>query len=357
MVFPSPMGIPPLLLIALLAGRGASIPADRVAVSDTTDSRQLVAVLQLRRENLPHSVRGEVYPIALLEGDSLTDVVTFGVHPFTGDNEFLSDRETPLTTIRNFTIYHHGDVIGAFSVNDIETAVYSCSPVRVGTGNLSLPDEYIRFGRFDPRVTSLAVSGRDFEYEYTLNYYLALSRPVEQPEFEWDPLFNPAATKRLKEAIMKIASDSLSRYEAALNQADTPWGEPRWSWAEGFQTFDLDQDGWAEAMGVVEAVVIPSGNDSPESASENEPFHASILMWVEDRGPDTVPQVLLTLKQAAPASKAGFGYHLAEVVDIDGDGVAELFYQIEGREYHAFAIYAFRDDTLHEWFSGAGYGC
>ncbi|MCK5439343.1 MAG: hypothetical protein KAI97_05340, partial [Gemmatimonadetes bacterium] len=124
-----------------------------------------------------------------------------------------------------------------------------------------------------------------------------------------------------------------------------------------FRTFDLDQDGWAEAMGVVEVLVVPPGNDSLESASESEPFHASILMWVEDRGPDTVPQVLLTLKQAAPTSKVGLGYHLAEVVDIDGDGVAELFYQIEGWEYHAFAIYTLRDDTLHEWFFGAGYGC
>jgi hypothetical protein len=351
------MGIAPLLLIALLAGQDASMPADIAAVADTMDSKQLVAVLQLRRENLPHFVRGEIYPIALLEGDSLADVVTFGVHPLTGADEFTSDRETPLTAIRDFTIYHHGNVIGAFSVNDIETAVYSCSPVRVGTGTLSLPDEYIRFGRFDPRVTSLAVSGRGFEYEYTLNYYLALSQPVEQPEFKWDSLFNPAATERLREAIIRIASDSLTHYEAALNQADTHWGEPQWSWAEGFRTFDLDQDGWAEAMGVVEALVVPPGNDSLESGSENEPFHASILMWVEDRGPDTVPQVLLTLKQAAPTSKVDLGYHLAEVVDIDGDGVAELFYQIEGLEYHAFAIYAFRNDTLHEWFSGASYGC
>lgn len=156
---------------------------------------------------------------------------------------------------------------------------------------------------------------------------------------------------------MQIASDSLAHYEAALNRPDAQWGEPRWGWAEGFRTFDLDQDGWAEAMGVVEAVVIPPGHDSPAPASETEPFYASILMWVEDQGPDTAPRVLLTLKQATPSSKAGFGYHLAEVVDIDGDGVAELFYQVEGWEYHAFAIYAFRDDTLHEWFSGSGYGC
>ncbi|MCK5440023.1 MAG: hypothetical protein KAI97_08765, partial [Gemmatimonadetes bacterium] len=121
------------------------MPTDIAAVADTMDSKQLVAVLQLRRENLPHFVRGEIYPVALLEGDSLTDVVTFGVHPFTGADEFTSNRETPLTAIRDFTIYHHGNVIGAFSVNDIETAVYSCSPVRVGTGNLSLPDKYIRF--------------------------------------------------------------------------------------------------------------------------------------------------------------------------------------------------------------------
>ncbi len=352
------MGIAPLLLIALLAGQDASTPANMAAVADTTDSaRQLVALLQLRRENLPHSVRGEIYPIALLENGSLAEAVTFGVHPLTGDDEFQTDRETPLATIRDFTIYHHGDAIGEFSVTEIETAIYSCSPVRVGTGNLSLPDEYIRFGRFDPRVTSLAVSGRGFEYEYTLNYYLALSQPVSQVEFGWDSLFNPAATERLREAIMRMASDSLAHYEAALDRPDARWGEPRWSWAEGFRTFDLDRDGWAEAMGVVEAVVIPPDNDAPESAPENEPFYASILMWVEDQGPGTVPRVLLTLKQATPSSKAGFGYHLAEVVDIDGDGVAELFYQVEGWEHHAFAIYAFRDDTLHEWFSGSSYGC
>lgn len=352
------MGIAPLLLIALLAGQDASTPANVVAVADTTDSaQQLVAVMQLRRENLPHSVRGEIYPIALLENDSLAEAVTFGIHPFTGENEFQTDRETPLATIRDFTIYHRGDAIGAFNVTKIETAIYSCSPVRVGTGDLSLPDEYIRFGRFDPRVTSLAVSGRGFEYEYTLNYYLALSQPVAQAEFEWDSLFNPAATKRLKEAIMEIASDSLSHYEAALNRPDARWGEPRWSWAEGFRTFDLDQDGWAEAMGVVEALVVPTDDDSLESASETEPLQASILIWVEDRGPETAPAVLLALKQATPTSKVDLGYHLAEVMDIDGDGVAELFYQVEGWEYHAFAIYAFRDDTLHEWFSGAGYGC
>ena len=49
--------------------------------------------------------------------------------------------------------------------------------------------------------------------------------------------------------------------------------------------------------------------------------------------------------------------HLAEVMDLDGDGLAEPFYQVEAWEYYGFQIYALRNGTLQEVFSGAAYGC
>ena len=52
-----------------------------------------------------------------------------------------------------------------------------------------------------------------------------------------------------------------------------------------------------------------------------------------------------------------FGYHLAEVMDLDGDGLAEPFYQVEAWEYYGFQIYALRTGALEEVFSGAAYGC
>lgn len=338
------------LLLAHLAG---DAPRPPIEFARSPGPPQVVAVLQLRRENLPHSVRGEIYPVAMLDGESFIEVLAPGAHPFVGDAAPVDPTATTvLDSVREFTIYHRGEVVGSFSVDRIESAVYSCSAIRIGTGDLNLPDRLVQFGRYDPRVQPHAVSGQGFEYEYTLNYYVALSDPVEQADFSWDATFNPDAAERLREAILAFADDSLRGDPNSPWGPTAKWDAPRWSWEQGFGTYDLDRDGWAEGVGVVEALVT-----EPDATHGPRRFFATALVWVEDRGPDIPPQLLLFHRQAKAAQDWDFGYHLAEVLDINGDGVAELFYQVEDQEYFGYAILSFDGNRLVERFHGGAYGC
>lgn len=351
----------PLEIVLTLALHGSPVvapgPTAWVAVADTAEPSQLVALLTLRRENLPHGVRGEIYPVAALVGDSLVEAVALGTHPFTGEAAGDPNGPTPLDRFRDFTVYHDGRSIGRFEVDAIETAVYSCSPVRVGLGRMELPDEYVRFGRFDPRVVSLSISGSGFEYEYTLNWYLALARPVDQPDYARDTLDDPAATARLEAAVWSAAIAALDRHDPGPWRADAAWGEPRWSWREPFRVFDLDGDGRLEGVGAVEIPVAHWVLDPNQQGPAQEQFFATAIAWVEDAGPGADPGVLLVVEHAKEARHWDFGHHLAEVADLDGDGVAEILYQVEGWEYHGFQIYRLRGDRLERAFSGAAYGC
>lgn len=328
-----------LLFLALLAG-----PADRgfAFAADTTEP-QLVALLHLRRENLPHALRGEIYPVAVVEGDSFRDARVGGVHPLTGEvDRRLPEDASPLQVVREFTVYHDTAPVGHFRVAGIESAVYSCNAIRVGVGEMEMPAPLIRFGRLDPRVQTFAVSGIGVTYEYTLNYYLALGRPVPQADFTWDSLADPAAMDRLRQAVREAGARVLTSGDGSREAL---------RWGDGFRTFDLDRDGRPEAVGIVEAAapITSTGGAAPPSVSA--------VVWAGDRGPDSPPKILAILEQTAGDGRGDLRRHLAEVVDMNGDGVAELFYQIDQWEHHAFEIHALRGDRLEEVFSGADYGC
>ncbi|MCI0581535.1 MAG: hypothetical protein L0227_01355, partial [Chloroflexi bacterium] len=161
-------------------------PGLAAAETDST-AEQVVAVLHLRREDLPHAIRGEIYPVARIAGGRYEDALVTGPNPLTEEPASeIAHRAGALDSSRDFTVYDRGAPIGRFVVTDVGPAVYSCRGVMVGLGRMDIPERYVRFGRFDPRVHSLSVSGRGVRYEYTLNYYLALGRAVPQDRFRAD---------------------------------------------------------------------------------------------------------------------------------------------------------------------------
>lgn len=353
------LAVPRLLLVL---ASGASGPAEgsalsgEVAAADTLEE-QLVAVLHLRREDQPHALRGEIFPVARIRAGGYEEVLAEGPNPLAGESPAAGPPPaTPLDRQREFTIYEQGSPIGRFTVDDVTAAIYSCSAVMVGLGQMELPDRYVRFGRFDPRVRSLSLSGQGVRYEYTLNYYLALGRPVEQGGFLADSAADSEAVSRLRAAIWADGVKTLSEYGEGPWRAGARWEAPRWSWEEGFRVFDLDRDGRLEAAGVLEAVVTDEGAPS-DGALGPDQFVATAIVWASDRGPGQRPETLLALRHAREVRHWNFGYHLAEVMDLDGDGLAEPFYQVEAWEYYGFQIYALRDGRLEEVFSGAAYGC
>ncbi len=364
-----PSALLPFLLYALqrlllfLAGTASgaaegsvAVPGEALAAADTLDD-QLVAVLHLRREDLPHTLRGEIFPVARIRDGLYEDVLTEGPHPLIGESQPAEPPPaTPLDAHRDFTIYERGATIGRFAVDEVSAAIYSCSAVMVGLGRMEIPDRYVRFGRFDPRVRSLSVSGQGVRYEYTLNYYLALGHPVEQNGFVADSASDPQAVSRLRAAIWTAGVEALSEYGEGPWRSGARWEEPRWSWEEGFQVFDLDRDGRLEAAGVLEAVVTEDGPPK-DGALGPDQFVATAIVWASDRGPGQRPETLLVLRHARDVRHWNFGYHLAEVMDLDGDGLAEPLYQVEAWEYYGFQIYALRNGALEEVFSGAAYGC
>ncbi|MGH7544532.1 MAG: hypothetical protein ACREK7_11405 [Gemmatimonadota bacterium] len=336
---------------AAAASGGGSLAAPADSTAD-----QIVAVLHLRREDLPHAIRGEIYPVARIVGGRYEDALVTGPNPLTGEPSLpAADPTGALDSAREFTVYDRGAAIGSFAVTDVGPAVYSCRGVMVGFGRLEIPQRYVRFGRFDPRVHSLAVSGQGVRYEYTLNYYLALGRRVPQAGFRADSTADRSATSRLRAAVWTAGIEALSEYGEGPWLPGARWEDPRWSLEEEFQVFDLDRDGRLEGVGVMEAIVTDDGAPVDGGLGPSQ-YVATAIVWTSDPG-EGRPEPLLVLRHAREVRHWNFGYHLAEVMDLDGDGVAEPFYQVEAWEYYGFQIYALRDRRLHEVFSGAAYGC
>lgn len=352
----------PRLLFFLAGGASGSAEGSSVAGGDAlrtpdTVAEQLVAVLHLRREDLPHALRGEIFPVARIRDGLYEDILVEGPNPLVGESRSpTSPPVSPLDTHREFTIYDQGSPIGRFAVEEVSAAIYSCSAVMVGLGRMEIPDRHVSFGRFDPRVRSLSLSGQGIRYEYTLNYYLALGQAVEQGGFLADSTTDREAVSRLRAAIWTAGVKALSEYGEGPWRSGARWEEPRWSWEEGFQVFDLDTDGRLEAAGVLEAIVTEDGPPSDDALGPDQ-FVATAIVWASDRGPGQRPETILELRHARDVRHWNFGYHLAEVMDLDGDGLAEPFYQVEAWEYYGFQIYALRADILEQVFSGAAYGC
>jgi hypothetical protein len=346
------LGSPP----AVGPGPAATLPWQVIPAtpSDSTPD-QIVAVLHLRREDLPHAIRGEIYPVARIVGDRYEDALVTGPNPLT-DESPSSLTATALDSARAFTVYDRGAPIGNFAVTDVGPAVYSCRGVMVGFGRLEIPERYVRFGRFDPRVHSLSVSGQGVRYEYTLNYYLALGRPVPQGGFRADSTADRSATSRLRAAVWTEGVKALSEYGEGPWLPGARWENPRWSLEEGFQVFDLERDGRMEGMGVLEAIVTDDGAPIDGGLGPSQ-YVATAIVWASDRSGEGRPSPLLVLRHAREVRHWNFGYHLAEVMDLDGDGRAEPFYQVEAWKYYGFQIYALRGQRLEEVFNGAGYGC
>jgi hypothetical protein len=345
--------LPHLLAVMGTGHAGGTSAAD--AMADST-AEQVVAVLHLRREDLPHAIRGEIYPVARIVGGRYEDALVPGPNPLTEERSSpVAGPAGALDSGRDFTVYDQGAPIGSFAVTDVGSAVYSCSGVMVGLGRLEIPDRYIRFGRFDPRVHSLAVSGQGVRYEYTLNYYVALGRTVPQDGFRVDSTAHRSATSRLRAAIWTEGVKALSEYGEGPWLPGARWEDPRWSLEEGFQVFDLERDGRMEGVGVLEAIVTDDGVPVDGGLGPSQ-YVATAIVWASDRR-EGRPQPLLVLRHAREVRHWNFGYHLAEVMDLDGDGLAEPFYQVEAWEYYGFQIYALRDAALEEVFSGAAYGC
>jgi hypothetical protein len=337
-------------------GAGASSDEPEVATPSDSTAEQLVAVLHLRREDLPHAIRGEIYPVARIVGGRYEDALVAGPNPLTDEpGSMIAHRSVALDSTRDFTVYDRGAPIGSFAVSDVAPAVYSCRGVMVGLGRLDIPERYVRFGRFDPRVHSLSVSGRGIRYEYTLNYYLALGRAVPQAEFRADSTADPNVTSRLRAAVWTEGVEALSEYGEGPWLPGARWEAPRWSLDEDFQVFDLDRDGRLEGMGVLEAIVTDD-RVPVDGALGPSQYVATAVVWVSDRA-EGRPEPLLVLRHARDVRHWNFGYHLAELMDLDGDGVAEPFYQVEAWEYYGFQIYALEKGALEEVFSGAAYGC
>lgn len=338
-------------LVAILGPPSAAEPVP-AAVQEL---EQLVAVLHLRREDLPHSIRGEIYPVARIVGGRYEDALVAAPNPLTDGSSSPARSPGALDSIRGFTVYDGGARIGSFAVSDVGPAVYSCRGVMVGFGRLEIPQRYVRFGRFDPRVRSLAVSGQGVRYEYTLNYYLALGRHIPQPGFRADSTADRSAASRLRAAVWTEGVKALSEYGEGPWLPGARWDDPHWSPDEEFQVFDLDRDGRMEGVGVLEAIVTDDGAPVDGGLGPSQ-YVATAIVWASDRGAGR-PATLLVLRHAREVRHWNFGYHLAEVMDLDGDGVAEPFYQVEAWEYYAFQIYGLRNGVLDEVFSGAAYGC
>lgn len=271
------------------------------------------------------------------------------------------DSPTVLDTIRAFTTYRDGRPTGRFRVRDVVSAPYTCTAVRVGIGDfLQAPadEQFDADDAFDPdnpRLDVYTSGSADGLRTDALTYLLALARPIDQPDFARDPGAHEQVVERLRERIRSLGVDSLSRTSLSWQPGpEISRTEPELT---ELALFDLDGDGRLEGTGRValriEQDIASSGNPEPFI----ETFDVSLLYWVRDRGAGRPPAVLLTELDVVSGGSWGEGLERVEVMDLDGDGIAEPFYERSGWEGNDFVVYSLVDGRIVQAFEGSGYGC
>jgi hypothetical protein len=227
----------------------------------------------------------------------------------------------------------------------------------VGIGRMDLPQAYLRFDPQDRRVTGSQGFDGERSFNYSLTFYLAMSRAAPQAVFEERNRYARRALDQIQARLMSLADRHYARYRVI------PGGgkelERSRPLLEEFRVFDLDRDGRPEIMGryvmKIRKEVVYSARGREEKGVETE--EVPLVLWVRDRGSSRPLEELFAHKDMLQEGSWGRGRELVEVMDLDGDGAAEILFKDSGWESTEFAIYALRQGKLVQVFQGAGYGC
>lgn len=340
-----PMRLAVILTVLLLPSIGMTRPAGSVVVGSA----------EIHRLEGSGSLVGAVFPIAIYDGQ-------FRKAALVADHERELQKLIPksiLNRIRDFDLHLNGKRLAQLQIRQIE-GTPGC-PSEIGGYGRVRPEGGLDFsagvdnslhvnarGEVDP-------SGTREGFRPTVTRMLSVDAVSGLPRQNQE--FSARSQAVSPTELTRIKAVGHSRVRAA---AGLTWGKVGRVTLrgevllEGLKAFDLDRDGIREIIvGFKAPLVKPKRSSDP-----GQPPPALILTMVVSIPARGQPQVMLSLPTLIGVDDASEFFDLSSVLDLTGDGVAELIWRhVYAPEYSGYEIFSMKEGVFRRVFSGDVTGC
>ncbi len=329
--------------------------------ADKAIKNEMVALFFVTQENLSFNVccnqkpsqyklRGEIYPVALINKDKYIDAIVFL------DDDVKNMEESNLNKIRNFNIFIDGVKQGEFHVDEIILSNFSCSSICTGKGRLkgnSLKNIYELIGEKFSESES-GFRGNE-SFEYTQKWTLAFTEGI-----------------KVHSSSIKAEEKDLYRYEKDLMTVGKPYflkykNDDKYPGNESeielkfIDVRDIDHDGSPEIFGIMEKVIKKYGYyydqnmKKIENSGHYNDYIVRLNLWFKYIEEKPV-KMMETIKEVDMDRFQG-GIDIIGTADLNNDGIEEVIVRVHGYESINFEIYQYKDNKMIMVFRSQAYGC
>lgn len=318
----TPLRAAALATAALLsAASGGCRPTDGSGPS-------VVALLVIRQDRIAEDTVFEILPLTL-RTDSAYRAITGWEVPGARD---VVRGDSILRVHPRYAVFRRGERIGSVVVDTVVQDHFDCSELFVGKGQVTweVPTGPAPSGEAVWRQGS--VGGE--EVDYGLSALVALDDRAPALDTQHRSIPGSAAlTADQRSLLVDEAGRRLAEQAGAEAGSEVD--------VRSLVSYDLDGDGTDEHL----LVAGSRGDDR---------WHSVVLAGHLQDGA-WVP--LLAESRSEEPDAWGDGYRLLDVLDLDGDAVPEVVFEVGGYEATSYRIFRFTGDAFEEVFSEVLYGC
>lgn len=343
------------MLHVILFVAALSVPARGMAGPSTPI---VVGSAEIHRLQGSGKLVGAVYPIAIYDG------AQFRKAALVADDERELQKLLPqsvLNRIREFDLYQEGTRIGVLHVRNVE-GTSGCPPEVGGFGEI----RSARVLNFSKAIDSNLHVNAQGDVDPTGTREREGFRPMQTRMLEVDAVSGLTGHPQVFAADTQALSPRQVTSLKALGQSEIQAAARR-NWRnvgrvalrgdvllEGWKAVDFNRDGNHEIIAGFKAPLL-----KPERSNDpGQPPPALVLMMVASIPEQGQQRLLLSLPTLIGVDNASEMYDLSSVLDLTGDGVAELvFRHIYAPEFSGYEIFSMKEGVFRRIFSGDVTGC
>lgn len=294
------------------------------------DIRTIIALLIIRNDNIRKSISKEILLIGQHSKGKYEDVSWWD----NSEKKMISQRKALLSKYKSFTVYDRGEIFDSVQIDKTELQDFDCEELSVGIGDSnSGPSKKLIESLSDAPVFYGSKSGRKISYQIKTFIAINSDSPAAITQRNSSPKPFKLSEEQFKQ-LKSFAKKYLVQKNAEIKEDEVK--------IETFLSYDFNNDG------IIEHILV--------AKVENDKTKESSVFVVKFSGNDIVP--LLNESLSNEPSSWGNGYSFLDVIDIDGDAIPEIIFEVKGYESTGYEIYHFNKDGYFEkTYSTVTYGC
>lgn len=314
-------------ILPVLAAAALGLPGTPALAQEPGET--VVALLVSRDDRIAGDTIFEVLPLARYADGAYRTVVGWEIP---GDADVLRG-DSLLAVHRRYAVFRKGRQVGSMVVDSVVRDDFECSELPVGKGTATV--EAGAFGAVQPTVPMIRGRMGGREVRYGLTVLLALDERAPAVDTQGRSIPDPAALRPDQRSL--LVEEATRRVAEQAGQEGGPGVDVR-----SLTSYDFDGDGTYEHLVVV-------------GATDREGRSHSVVLAGRFRDGRWMP-LLAESRSEAPDSW-GDGYRLLDVMDLDGDSVPEIVFEVRGYEATSYGIYGFTGEGFEQAFSEVLFGC